>query len=43
MCPSPHNASLYAKAAHAGRHWTSNIAANTYTPGVYGWTNHGPA
>ena len=34
---------LNAPVTHSGRHWTSNIAANTYAPGVYGWTNLGPA
>lgn len=27
-----------AKVSHLGKHWTSNIAANIYEPGVYGWT-----
>lgn len=27
-----------AKVAHNGKRWTSDIAANTYEPGVYGWT-----
>lgn len=27
-----------AKVSHAGRHWTSDLDANTYEPGVYGWT-----
>ena len=26
-----------AKVAHNGKHWTSEIDANTYEPGVYGW------
>ena len=34
---------LGAPVTHNGRHWTSNIAANPYAPGVYGWTDHGPA
>lgn len=27
-----------AKVTHSGKHWTSDIEANTYEPGVYGWT-----
>lgn len=27
-----------AKVSHTGKHWTSDIDANTYEPGVYGWT-----
>ncbi len=27
-----------AKVSHNGKHWISNIPANTYEPGVYGWT-----
>ena len=27
-----------AKVTHAGKHWTSNIDANVWEPGVYGWT-----
>ena len=27
-----------AKVSHADRHWTSDIDANAYEPGVYGWT-----
>lgn len=27
-----------AKVSHNGKHWTSDIPANTYEPGVYGWT-----
>ena len=27
-----------AQVSHNGKHWTSDIAANTYEPGVYGWT-----
>ena len=27
-----------AKVSHNGKKWTSDIAANTYEPGVYGWT-----
>lgn len=27
-----------AKVTHNGKHWTSDIEANTYEPGVYGWT-----
>lgn len=26
------------KVSHAGKHWSSDIDANTYEPGVYGWT-----
>lgn len=26
-----------AKVSHNGKHWISNIPANTYEPGVYGW------
>lgn len=29
---------LGAQVSHNGRHWTSDIDANTYEPGVYGWT-----
>ena len=27
-----------AKVTHNDKHWTSDIDANTYEPGVYGWT-----
>ena len=27
-----------AKVAHGGKHWTSDVAANVWEPGVYGWT-----
>ena len=27
-----------AKVSHKGKHWTSNIDANVWEPGVYGWT-----
>lgn len=27
-----------AKVSHNGEHWISDIPANTYEPGVYGWT-----
>lgn len=27
-----------AKVSHNGKHWTSDIAANVWEPGVYGWT-----
>ena len=27
-----------AKVSHGGKHWTSDIDANAYEPGVYGWT-----
>lgn len=36
-----HNA--YAKGAkvtHAGKRWISDVDANTWEPGVYGWTEH---
>ena len=36
-----HNA--YAKGAkvtHAGKRWVSDVDANTWAPGVYGWTEH---
>lgn len=26
------------KVSHNGKHWTSDIDANVYEPGVYGWT-----
>lgn len=26
------------KVSHSGKHWTSNIDANVWEPGVYGWT-----
>lgn len=29
---------LGAKVSHNGKHWTSNVAANVWEPGVYGWT-----
>lgn len=29
---------LGAKVKHSGKKWTSDIKANTYEPGVYGWT-----
>lgn len=29
---------LGAKVTHNGKKWTSDIKANTYEPGVYGWT-----
>lgn len=28
---------LGAKVRHAGKRWTSTVAANTWEPGVYGW------
>ena len=34
---------LGAKVTHNGRLWTSNAANNTWEPGVYGWTDIGPA
>ena len=27
-----------AKVSHAGKHWTSNVDANVWEPGVHGWT-----
>lgn len=27
-----------AKVSHNGKHWTSNVDANVWEPGVYGWT-----
>lgn len=27
-----------AKVSHNGKHWTSDIDANVYEPGVYGWS-----
>ena len=32
-----------AKVSHAGRRWTSDADNNVWAPGVYGWTDHGPA
>ena len=32
-----------AKVAHKGRTWTSTAASNVWAPGVYGWTEIGPA
>ncbi|MCI7261857.1 MAG: hypothetical protein MR562_01365 [Clostridiaceae bacterium] len=29
-----------AKVKHNGKKWTSDIKANTYEPGVYGWTEY---
>lgn len=29
---------LGAKVSHNDKHWISNIPANTYEPGVFGWT-----
>ena len=26
-----------AKVSHQGKHWVSEIDANNYEPGVYGW------
>jgi len=26
------------KVSHGGKHWTSDVDANTWEPGVYGWT-----
>lgn len=31
---------LGAKVTHNGKKWTSDINANTYEPGVYGWTEY---
>ena len=39
-------ASLYAKDAkvsHNGRRWIANVGNNHWEPGVYGWTDAGPA
>ena len=39
-------ASLYAKDAkvsHNGRRWVANVGNNHWEPGVYGWTDAGPA
>ena len=39
-------ASLYAKDAkvsHNGRRWTADVGNNHWEPGVYGWTDAGPA
>ena len=30
-----------AKVSHRGKHWVSEIDANTYEPGVYGWEQNG--
>ena len=27
-----------AKVSHKDKHWTSDVAANVWEPGVYGWT-----
>ena len=27
-----------AKVSRNGKHWTSDVDANTWEPGVYGWT-----
>lgn len=29
-----------AKVSHNGKHWVSALDANTYEPGVYGWTEN---
>ena len=29
---------LGGKVSHNGKHWTSDVAANVWEPGVYGWT-----
>ena len=29
-----------AKVSHNGKHWISDVDANTWEPGVYGWTEH---
>ena len=29
-----------AKVSHNERHWVSDVDANTWEPGVYGWTEH---
>ena len=39
-CLTGHTAqeSWTAKVSHNGKHWTSDVAANVWEPGVYGWT-----
>lgn len=32
-----------AKVTHKGRRWVSTASNNHWEPGVYGWTDHGPA
>ena len=27
-----------AKVSHNGKHWTSDVGANVWEPGAYGWT-----
>lgn len=29
-----------AKVSHNGKHWISDVDANVWEPGVYGWTEH---
>lgn len=29
-----------AKVSHNGKRWISDVDANTWEPGVYGWTEH---
>ena len=41
----PHNRSTDAypkgaKVSHNGKHWISDLDANVWEPGVYGWTEH---
>lgn len=31
------------RVSHNGRHWQNTTAANTWEPGVFGWTDIGPA
>lgn len=39
-----HNAyALGAKVSHAGKHWVSDVDANVWEPGVYGWTEQAEA
>ena len=32
-----------AKVSHNGKHWISGVDANTWEPGVYGWTEYAEA
>lgn len=39
-----HNAyALGAKVSHNGKHWVSDVDANVWEPGVYGWTEQAEA
>ena len=31
-----------AKVSHNGKHWTSDVDANVWEPGVYGWSEEAP-